>query len=353
MPLIDLVKYNGNPNVLAWKYPNDELSTFTQLIVNEFQEAVLVKEGKIADIFPAGRYTLDTANIPILNNIVNLPFDGESPFTAEVWYINKAYCLDIKWGTPTPIQLQAPGFGIFVPVRAHGTFGIKVTNSEIFLKNLVGTLPNLDTMAITNFFKGLYVTKVKDAISSYLVKKNVGILEINAHLNDLSNFLANELQPFFQQYGVSLINFYINDISVPEDDEGVKQLKLALSKRAEMDIIGYNYQQERTFDALEGATKNSGSDASSVLGAGLGMAMGVGLGGNLANSFSILAQELNPQNLTQQQGNSCIKCHAHLQENAKFCSECGQKQELSCPQCQLKVELGMKFCSNCGQKLGE
>ncbi|MGT2742987.1 SPFH domain-containing protein [Streptococcus plurextorum] len=355
MPLVDLVKYNGSPNILAWKFPNEELSTFTQLIVNESQEAVLVKDGRIADAFPAGRYTLDTANIPILNNIINLPFGGKSPFTAEVWYINQANSLDIKWGTATPIQLQDPKFGIFVPVRAHGIFGIRVTDSKKFLRSLVGTVSILDTVAITNFFKGLYITRVKDAISSYLVKKNIGILEINAYLNDLSIFLQDELHPFLQKYGISLISFYINDISVPENDDGVKQLKLALSKRAEMDIIGYNYQQERTFDTLEGAATNAGSDTSSILGASLGMAMGVGLGGNFANNFSNLTQELNPQTQSQpqeQQGKSCIKCRSHLQDGAKFCSECGQKQDLSCPQCQQKVELGMKFCSNCGQKLG-
>lgn len=188
-----------------------------------------------------------------------------------------------------------------------------------------------------------------------MVKKNIGILEINAYLNDLSIFLQDELHPFLQKYGISLISFYINDISVPENDDGVKQLKLALSKRAEMDIIGYNYQQERTFDTLEGAATNAGSDTSSILGASLGMAMGVGLGGNFANNFSNLTQELNPQTQSQpqeQQGKSCIKCRSHLQDGAKFCSECGQKQDLSCPQCQQKVELGMKFCSNCGQKLG-
>ena len=99
MALIDVVKYNGGPNVFAWKFPSDELSTFTQLIVNESQEAILVKDGQFADIFKAGRYRLTTANIPILNNIINLPFGGESPFKAEVWYVNKAYSLDIKWGT--------------------------------------------------------------------------------------------------------------------------------------------------------------------------------------------------------------------------------------------------------------
>ena len=82
MAIVDVVKYNGKPDVLAWKYPNEELGTWTQLIVNESQEAILVKSGKVLDVFGSGRHTLDTANIPILNNIVNLPFGGRSPFTA-------------------------------------------------------------------------------------------------------------------------------------------------------------------------------------------------------------------------------------------------------------------------------
>ena len=95
-------------------------------------------------------------------------------------------------------------------------------------------------------------------------------------MNDLSNFLKADLHPFLEDYGISLISFYINDISVPENDEGVKQLKSALSKRAEMNLLGYDYHQERSFDTFGGA-KKTGSDASSIMGAGLGMAMGVGL----------------------------------------------------------------------------
>lgn len=347
MALIDLVKYNGSPNVFAWKFPSEELSTFTQLIVNESQEAILVKDGQFTDIFEAGRYTLETANIPILNNIINLPFGGKSPFTAEVWYINKSYNLDIKWGTSSPIQLQDPRFGIFAPIRANGVFGIQIADSEKFLRKFVGTLSVFDADNITKFFRGIYVTRVKDVIASYLIKKQIGILEINAYLNDLSEFLKDDLSPFLQDYGINLISFYINDISVPENDDGVRQLKLALSKRAEMGIIGYNYQQERTFDTLEGAAKNTGSSASSIMGAGLGMAMGVGLGEN----FTTLAKTLSPQE-ENFNTKSCIKCHSHLQDGAKFCQDCGQKQDLSCPQCQCKVELRMKFCSECGQKLG-
>ena len=104
MEIMDVIKYNGRPDVFAWKYPGEELGTWSQLVVNQSQEAVLVKGGSVADVFGPGTHTLDTKNIPILNKIINLPFGGKSPFKAEVWYINKGYYLDIKWGTPTPIH---------------------------------------------------------------------------------------------------------------------------------------------------------------------------------------------------------------------------------------------------------
>ena len=110
MAIVDVVKYNGGPDVFAWKYPNSELGTWTQLIVNESQEAILLKGGQICDVFGAGRHTLETANIPILNKLINLPFGGRSPFSAEVWYINKVFSLDVKWGTSSPIQLQDPKY---------------------------------------------------------------------------------------------------------------------------------------------------------------------------------------------------------------------------------------------------
>lgn len=105
MGVMDVIKYNGRPDVFAWKYPGEELGTWSQLVVNQSQEAVLVKGGSVADVFGPGTHTLDTKNIPILNKIINLPFGGKSPFKAEVWYINKGYYLDIKWGTPTPVQI--------------------------------------------------------------------------------------------------------------------------------------------------------------------------------------------------------------------------------------------------------
>lgn len=246
MAIVEVTKYNGGPDVFAWKYPSEELGTWTQLIVNESQEAVLFKGGKALDVFQSGRHTLETANIPILNNIINLPFGGRSPFTAEVWYINKIASLNVKWGTSSPIQLQDPKYSLFIPIRAFGQFGIQIENSKKFLVKLVGTLTSFDKTNILKYFRGLYLTKVKDAISSYLIHKQIGIMEINAYMEELSEHLQEKMQPIFEEYGIKLLNFYVNDISVPEDDSAVQKLKEALAKKAEMDIIGYNYQQERT-----------------------------------------------------------------------------------------------------------
>jgi membrane protease subunit (stomatin/prohibitin family) len=130
MAIVEVVKYDGTPDVFAWKYPNCELGTWTQLIVNESQEAILLKGGKVCDVFRAGRHTLSTDNLPILSKVVNLPFGGRSPFSAEVWFINRAFSLDVKWGTPTPIQLQDPKYKVFIPVRAFGQFGVQIQDAQ-------------------------------------------------------------------------------------------------------------------------------------------------------------------------------------------------------------------------------
>lgn len=274
MAVVEVVKYNGTPDVFAWKYPSEELGTWTQLIVNESQEAVLFKGGKALDVFGSGRHTLETANIPFLSKVINLPFGGRSPFTAEVWYINKVHSLDIKWGTATPIQLQDPKYGIFAPVRSFGQFGIKIEDSKKFLVKLVGTLATFDKQSLLKYFRGLYVTKVKDTISSYLVHKQISLLEINAYLDELSTYMKERIEPTMNDYGISLVNFFVNDINIPEDDSAVKKLKDALAKRAEMNIVGYSYQQERSFDTLEGAATNPGSASSGLMGAGMGLGMG-------------------------------------------------------------------------------
>jgi membrane protease subunit (stomatin/prohibitin family) len=352
MAIVDVVKYNGTSDVFAWKYPSEELGTWTQLIVNESQEAVLFKGGQAMDVFGPGSHTLDTKNTPILTRIISLPFGGRSPFAAEVWYVNKLHALDIKWGTRSAIQLQDPKYGIFVPVRSHGQFGINITHSNKFLQKLVGSLSSFNKTDILNYFRGLYLTKIKDSISSYLVHRGVSILEINAYLDELSGHMKGKIEATFEEYGINLVNFFVNDISVPEDDPAVFQLKNALAKRAEMNIIGYDYQLERSFNTLEGAAANPGAVPSSLIGAGLGVGMGVGIGGAVGSQFGGLAQNINTG------GGSAVKCPncgITLQSGKKFCPGCGTampnnetRKVIKCSNCNAIISPGMKFCPECG-----
>jgi len=351
MPIVEVVKYNGSPDVFAWKYPNAELGTWTQLIVNESQEAILFKGGQALDVFQSGRHTLSTNNIPLLSKLMNLPFGGRSPFSAELWYINKVHSLDIKWGTPTPIQIQDTKFGVFVPVRSFGQFGIKIEEAKKFLVKLVGTLPIFDTETLTDYFKGLYVTKVKDSISSYLVKKQISILDINAYIDELSTYMKERMEPTLDEYGIKLVNFYVNDISIPENDPAVAQLKSALAKRAEMDIMGYSYQQERSFDTMDTAAANESTGMAPFMGVGMGLGMGAGLGGAMGSQFGGIAQNMNA---TEQK--ECPFCHKSIDKTKRFCSECGadttaNPDDITCGNCNSKVPKDKKFCPECGTSL--
>ena len=350
MAIVDVLKFTSDSSIFAWKYPNTELATSSQLIVAESQEAVLVKNGQIADVFGPGSYKLSTDNIPILQKLINLPYGKKSPFSAEVWFINKAFALDIKWGTTTPIQVQDPKYGVFVPLRAFGAFGIQVEDSRRFLTKLVGTMPFFNANTLTEYFRGLYVTRVKDRISSCLVNSKVSILEINSHLDDISNELAKQLRSELSEYGINVVSFYVNDISAPENDPAVKQLKAALAQRAEMDILGYNYQQKRTFDTLDTAAGNSGV-AGNVMGAGMGMGMGFGMGNAMGNAVG----GMEPVMTTREEKKQCPKCGETIGASLKFCPACGantqEEKKSVCPACGAAVKAGAKFCGECGQPL--
>lgn len=226
-------------------------------------------------------------------------------------------------------------------------------------------------------------------------------MEINAYLDEISTYLSEKILPSFQEYGIKLTSFYVNDINVPEDDEAVMKLKAALSKRAEMDIVGYSYQQERSFDTLEGAATNPNSMQGGMMGAGIGLGMGVGVGGAIGQQFGGLAQTSQPPKpkhvLKQRQiekmnafatsaavirktcknenkssalpaavrllkapkfcpkcgkkYNPCLKCNADIPDNADICPSCGEKVPKPCPKCGNTLLPDSKFCSECGYSL--
>src|SRR5471032_1197440 len=291
MAIIDFVKWDGSPNLLAWKFPSQELSTWTQLVVNESQEAFLVRGGVYEGPFGPGRHTLSTENIPLLTNLIGLPFGGRSPFTAEVWFVNRVTNLDIRWGTPDPIQLQDPKYGIMVPVRAFGQYGVRIEESKKFLLKLVWTLKGFDTDTMSDYFRGVFVTRIKTNIANAIIRSGQSVLEISTQLEALSLALKESLSVDIAEFGVVLSQFNIHSINVPEDDPAVKTLKAALAKRAEMGIVGFNYQQERSFDVLQAAAGNEGS-AGTVMGAGIGLGMGAGIGGAVGQGFGQISNQI-------------------------------------------------------------
>lgn len=350
MAIIDVVKWDAAPGVFAWKYPSAELSTWTQLIVSESQEACLFKEGKIVGPFPPGRHTLSTDNYPVLREFFKVPF-GKSPFTAEVWYVQRTFKLDIKWGTLDPIQLEDPKYKIMLPVRAFGQYGLRIEDSSKFLIKLVGTLPAFTQKTLTEYFKGFIVTHSKDIIAKYLVEKNVSILHIAANLASISEALMEKLTPILDEYGIGLANFLVNSISTDDNDPAVVQLKAALAKKAEMDIVGYNYQQMRSFDTMHAAASNTGGGQGGLMGAGIGFGLGMGAGGGMGAVMGQMAEQIRPT------GIAC-PCGRMNDREARFCAGCGisvnagavptNERSLVCDKCGSSAPKGAKFCLKCG-----
>ncbi len=345
MALFQVIKYDGPAGIIVWKHPNEEIGTWSQLIVNESQEVVLLKGGKITKVYSAGRHKLNTANIPLLKRIVNLPFGGRSPFTAELWFINKATTLDVKWGTPTPVQVQDQKYGVTVPVRTNGIMGLIIVDSRVFLSKLIGTLGSFSSDNIADHFRGIYITKIKDMIAQYVIVKKISVFELNAHLNEISEHVQKSLQTFAGEYGIDIVHFSINDLSFPDDDPSVKRIRESLAKKADMDIVGYTYQQKRTFDVLEGAAKNKGVP-SDFMGAGLGFGAGQAFGKEINNMFESMNQkDKDDENYI------CRKCSAKLDKEMKFCNQCGAQVNICCPYCSATLQRGDKFCSKCGEKI--
>ncbi len=328
MAIIDRVKYDGPADVLVWRYPPDNLSWGTQVIVNQAQEAIFFQGGAALDVLGPGTHTLRTANIPLLRKLISAPFGGETPFAAEVYYVNKGVNLDVKWGTNNPIPVLDPKFNVFLPVRAFGQFGIQVADSKAFVTQLSATSPQFTTDQLSNYFRGVLLTKAKDYIAETIVKKKINLLEVSAYLEDMSTAIGDKLTGEFAKFGVKLVNFYLNSVDVPDDDETVIRLKKALSDRAEVDILGDKYQQKRTLDVMEKAAGNEGGGAGLGMGAGMGLGAGMGMGQLMAGAMG----QMNP---------NASAAGAAGAAGAKFCAQCGKP-----------LASGAKFCAECGAKLG-
>ncbi len=286
MAIIDVVKYEQQEGVIVHKYPSCDLRWGTQLVVYPGQVAYFVKGGKICDKFAEGTYTLKTNNIPLLNKVVNLPFGGDSPFQADVWFVSTVSRLNLKWGTETPIQLEDPKYGIIVPVRAYGQYGFCVKDSDKFMKALVGNMPLFDEYMLQSYFRGLLLSKLTNIIANKIIQDKISVLDIQTCLQDISQYSKNELAPFFADYGLDILLFNIISINVPENDVSLNEIKKAKNLSARLQIVGReNYSLERSFDVMDKAAENENGAGAAFINAGLGFGASINLGKQMGEQF--------------------------------------------------------------------
>lgn len=406
--IAEVLKYEGDNTTFIWKHPSEDFNSLTQLVVHETQEAVFMMNGQALDLFGPGRYTLETQNIPLIGRIFNRVTGDTSPFHCEVYFINKAEHMAVKWGTDSKVQFMEPTYHFPIEIGACGEMTLKADDSRKLLLKLVGTESVLGQEQLTKYFRAFLMTKIKPCLAQTIREQAISIFELDEHLDELSQTLHKQLLPDFTDYGVALEHFFVTTIMRPEGDAAYERFK-SLHFRQYADIAeaklnqqvgiinqqteaqklviesqaiaqkrlqeGYTYAQERSFDVAGAAASNEGIGQYTNLGIGLGTMAGVGgtIGGvfqnALAGAGNFAAPQMTgaapaapPQSVQnsapvaeqpQQETVICTQCGQSIPVGFKFCPECGVKVEMIksvCPKCGSDVK-GFKFCPECGERL--
>lgn len=392
MAIIDLVKWapSGNETIYAWRFPETNLSTYTQLLVYESQEAILFSKGQIIGKFGPGKHTLNTENLPLLRSLYGIPFGGKgkNPFTAEVWYVNKLQPYNIGWQT-NRMTIHDADYNTQLPLTASGQYGLKIIDAEKFLIKIVGTNPTYTQDDLTKQFVGEFTTKTKSTILQYMLSHRIGFKQISAYLDTLSEYLKSAMNPFWDNIGFELTKFYVSSIDIDDSTEDGRRVKNAIAQQSSMSITGHTWQQEQMFDTANNAIGGLGNGTGGLLGGLMAINMMGGMSGNNAdmmqpqynqptfanNQPNIPQPEQQNQNVKMvycsncakkfpntmkfcpncgDQYNPCPKCGTDNDINAKRCVSCGAqliKEDNICPNCHAPIVQGSSFCGNCGYQV--
>ncbi len=349
---------------LVYQFPvhKNEIKMGAQLTVRESQLAIFVNEGQIADVFEPGRYQLSTENMPILTKLKSWKYGFNSPFKAEIYFVNTTQFVDQRWGTTNPIMMRDKEFGV-IRLRGFGTYAYRITDPVTFMREVFGTSKATDTDAISPQLKKQILSSLTDLIA----ESGIPALDLAMNYDELSEKCLEKVSAQFNEYGLSITNFTIENLSLPPEVEA------AMDKRTQMGVIGdlNRYTQYQTAEAIKDAANNPGGMA--------GIGAGIGAGAQMAGA---MAAALN-QNQQPQQNNNvncahcgnamqqtakfcphcgkpsgpattpCVKCGEAIAESAKFCPHCGTNQaaKATCPACQAENDASAKFCANCGKQI--
>ncbi len=231
--IAQIIKYEGDNSTFIWKHPCEDFNTTTQLIVHESQEAIFFMNGQALDLFGPGRYTLETQNIPKIGKALNRTTGGDTPFHCEVYFINKTVQMAIKWGTDSKVRFIDPTFGVPLEIGASGEMNLMVSDPRKLLVKIVGTMNGIAwddrsggfTKSLSASFRPLISTAVKTNLSSCIKSQNINILEVDESLGLLSDVLRRSIIPGFEEYGLTIPEFYVNTVVLPESDPNFKRIR--------------------------------------------------------------------------------------------------------------------------------
>lgn len=304
-------------DVLFWKWSNDEIKKGSKLIIRQGQDAIFMFNGKVEGIFKdEGSYDIETQIVPFLSTLKGFKFGFNSGMRAEVLFINTKQ-FNIKWGTPKPVRVQAPGLPGGLPIRANGSFDVKVGDYLVFIEKIAGVKKQYSI----NEVRELMQSMLSGLLVRWISKVGQDIFNLQANMIEIQDGVKTDLDMEFVKIGLSVVSFRIDEFSYPEN------VTKRADQAAEHSMIGdmNRFQQVSMVDAMTN-NNGGGSRGSDMMNTMMGAQMGMMMGQQMMNNMN---QNSGVPN--QQAGNGTIP---------KFCPECGTPTN------------GGKFCSNCGNKLG-
>lgn len=336
---IDVIEtLDGAATEMVRRVPSSGSGDFklgAQVIVRESQVGVFFRDGKCYDAFGPGRHTLSTLNMPLLGERITDKVFGESPFKAEVYFVNQKVFMSVKWGTRDPIAYRDKDLSV-VRLRSHGELAIRISEPVLFVNKVVGTQGIYDTKDIMGFLKGLVTGSLAQVIGETLDS----IFDLPARYDQLATATKARVFDEFAAYGTELVEFVIESITPPDE------VQKRIDERGGMAAVGDldSYLRYKSAIAIGDAATSPGG-----AGGALDAATGIGLGMAVLRTAQQGSAPGAAAPADSQASAACPKCGTAVHAGAKFCPECATSLVGDlCSNCREALTPNAKFCANCG-----